>query len=47
MKLSRNLHTPTQAELAACEKALDTCTCAKLEDDDQVACGLTKKKPAP
>ena len=36
--------TVTEAENAACERLLDTCTCTALEDNDLLACGLAKAK---
>jgi hypothetical protein len=32
----------TVEEAEICEQKLDTCTCAKLEDQDLKACGLAK-----
>ncbi len=39
-----NVRQPTQPEEEQCSELLDTCTCAAVEREDFVACGLTKRR---
>ncbi|MBI4817978.1 MAG: hypothetical protein HY791_17080 [Deltaproteobacteria bacterium] len=41
-KASANARELTDADLAACEAKLDSCTCEALAYEDYAACGLTK-----